>query len=528
MKNKKKGFTLIEILAVVTIIGLIFILVIPKITNSLKNKKSDVDSTTTNIVLSATKLYVQEHSSKFEKTDGNISCMPINQLVKKGYLEGPVKNVTDDEDITDTKSVKITYDKGFKYEIVGKKDCRAIYLQSKFKDFEGNEYTRLEYIESDGNQFIDLDLKGNENSKVEFSIRVNQSLGKKGIFGFYGANENSYYLYSSSNKYFQVGYKNWRDTNIIIKDNTDYVISNNNNIIIINENSYELPEIDNFETSDNLYLFNLNGGSYSGLPMRLYYFKLYDGNKLVRDYIPTVDKDNKVCLFDKVDSKCYYNQGTGNFKISDSDFRKIYEQKFDKIYDNDDNKYLIVNYIETQGTQYAVTDKYLDSSELEIKMNIHIEEMPSREQNIIGNQDNSTGRFVVGLVNNKVFAYSRKNSTDTNAYSNVFSGEQNLDIVVNYSYENRLKKLNVNGTLVEQTQNVEITNSNSFITIFNGAYNRNYGYVGKFYSMKITKNTDEVMFDLIPAIDENQIPCLFDKVEKKCYYNQGTGEFLWG
>ena len=43
----RKAFTLIEILAVVTIIGLIFILVIPKITTSLKNKKSDVDTTTT-------------------------------------------------------------------------------------------------------------------------------------------------------------------------------------------------------------------------------------------------------------------------------------------------------------------------------------------------------------------------------------------------------------------------------------------------------------------------------------------------
>jgi prepilin-type N-terminal cleavage/methylation domain-containing protein len=49
MKYKNKGFTLIEILAVVTIIGLIFILVIPKITTSLKNKKSDVDKTTENL-----------------------------------------------------------------------------------------------------------------------------------------------------------------------------------------------------------------------------------------------------------------------------------------------------------------------------------------------------------------------------------------------------------------------------------------------------------------------------------------------
>ena len=80
----KNGFTLIEILAVVVIIGLIFVLVIPKVANSLRNKKSDVDQTTTNIVISAAKLYVMDNTSKFERVDGNISCMPVSQLVKKG------------------------------------------------------------------------------------------------------------------------------------------------------------------------------------------------------------------------------------------------------------------------------------------------------------------------------------------------------------------------------------------------------------------------------------------------------------
>lgn len=80
----KNGFTLIEVLAVVVIIGLMFVLVIPRITNSLKGKKGDVDKTTTNIVISATKLYVMDNLSKFERVDGNISCMPVSQLVKKG------------------------------------------------------------------------------------------------------------------------------------------------------------------------------------------------------------------------------------------------------------------------------------------------------------------------------------------------------------------------------------------------------------------------------------------------------------
>ena len=76
--KKNKGFTLIEMLAVITIIVLIFILVVPKITTSLKNKKSDVDKTTENLVLSATKLYVSDHYSKFEKTSGNVYCMPLH------------------------------------------------------------------------------------------------------------------------------------------------------------------------------------------------------------------------------------------------------------------------------------------------------------------------------------------------------------------------------------------------------------------------------------------------------------------
>ncbi len=43
------------------------------------------------------------------------------------------------------------------------------------------------------------------------------------------------------------------------------------------------------------------------------YFKIYSNNKLVRDFIPVLDEDNKPCLYDKVEKKYYYNQGTGEF-----------------------------------------------------------------------------------------------------------------------------------------------------------------------------------------------------------------------
>ena len=49
----------------------------------------------------------------------------------------------------------------------------------------------------------------------------------------------------------------------------------------------------------------------------------------------------------------------------------------------------------------------------------------------------------------------------------------------------------------------------------------------KIYFTKIYNN-DTLVRDYIPVIDSSERPCLFDKVSKECFYNQGTGEFLWG
>lgn len=49
----------------------------------------------------------------------------------------------------------------------------------------------------------------------------------------------------------------------------------------------------------------------------------------------------------------------------------------------------------------------------------------------------------------------------------------------------------------------------------------------KLYYLKITESGTLVR-DFIPVMDNNNVPCLFDKVEGKLYYNQGEGEFLYG
>lgn len=45
----------------------------------------------------------------------------------------------------------------------------------------------------------------------------------------------------------------------------------------------------------------------------IYYAKIYDGDNLVRDFLPCLDADGKPCFYDLIGRKPYYNQGSGSF-----------------------------------------------------------------------------------------------------------------------------------------------------------------------------------------------------------------------
>ena len=49
----------------------------------------------------------------------------------------------------------------------------------------------------------------------------------------------------------------------------------------------------------------------------------------------------------------------------------------------------------------------------------------------------------------------------------------------------------------------------------------------RLWSFKITNNGSIVKL-FIPVLDENNVPCLYDRVNKTYHYNIGTGSFLYG
>ena len=53
------------------------------------------------------------------------------------------------------------------------------------------------------------------------------------------------------------------------------------------------------------------------------------------------------------------------------------------------------------------------------------------------------------------------------------------------------------------------------------------GLNGKVYSCKIY-HQDSLVRDFVPCLDTDGVPCMFDFVSQKPFYNVGTGSFTWG
>ena len=53
------------------------------------------------------------------------------------------------------------------------------------------------------------------------------------------------------------------------------------------------------------------------------------------------------------------------------------------------------------------------------------------------------------------------------------------------------------------------------------------GFRGKIYSCK-HYNGDKLIQDFVPCLDAEGVPCMFDLVSRKSFYNVGTGSFTWG
>ena len=105
----KKGFTLIEMIACMVLVGLISIVAIPKIQNQIANKKKDINNASLEIIYQAADLYMDNNEVKKCSKQNDNYCVTLDELVSNGYLDKNIINYTNGNKIPLNNYVKTTF-----------------------------------------------------------------------------------------------------------------------------------------------------------------------------------------------------------------------------------------------------------------------------------------------------------------------------------------------------------------------------------------------------------------------------------
>lgn len=180
-----------------------------------------------------------------------------------------------------------------------------------------NGYTRLEYIESNGTQYIDTGViaKTGIESKMEFSYtNVPSDATMLGARNGY----NRFYLVHYYDS-FTIGYGEYYVTGIKATAGTKYTVEsalllNAQSMHINGEEAIFKGLSNSLDLGLNLYLFGMNyyGAANYRSFARCYSCKIYDNSILVRDFVPCINPNGVYGMYDVV-GRQFYSSNSGSF-----------------------------------------------------------------------------------------------------------------------------------------------------------------------------------------------------------------------
>lgn len=236
-------------------------------------------------------------------------------------LDGRVDDVRIYATELDTDEIKRMYKERARVDSKGNLYCNEL-VESPYK---------IDYIRSDGNQYIDTEIIGDYDTKIEikvgslevpnrFSALYGSRINNTNQFWAYidSAIDNSIYFRRLTNSY-EIRNFDWNNTHIISQDK--------DGVTIDGEKKLTYTTMSEFPNPQNLYLFNVDNyqqpQSDYGIRMNLYYCKIWKNNEIVRDFIPAISNEvghmNEVCLYDLVTNRYFYNlSGVGEFVMNES------------------------------------------------------------------------------------------------------------------------------------------------------------------------------------------------------------------
>lgn len=187
-----------------------------------------------------------------------------------------------------------------------------------------NGYTQVEYIESDGSQYIDTGFKANQDTRIVFDVDVLEVTSTAtGLFGCRDKiGSNGFYIFeiTSSSGNYNDGYGNSYTTSIQLSASGKHKIDKNKNITYIDGTVGYTYSTQTFTAPVTVTLFTVNQSSGVDERMsklKLYSCVIYDNDIIVRYYIPCVNEFGTAGLYDTVSGAFFRDAASGDFTHGD-------------------------------------------------------------------------------------------------------------------------------------------------------------------------------------------------------------------
>ena len=308
IKINKKGFTLVELLAVIVVLGIVASISIYAITNTIRKTKEKSYQVTINEIENMANDYLLENNGKLffiSSNDGSeteYQCVTIKQLIDAGYFKTDITEslVDVDTNVNINDFVKITRNQ----------NSKVISDIAYIKNDDSNDLDKCRSA-FNSNANIRFEIEPNEWSK-EKTVKISYTLisntdSEDYVYGY--SYDDTDYFDNSPNKEFLI------DKNVLIKA----YIKNGNNVV--KNSSYLVKSIDNTKPTIN---YSLNAGE-------------YNTKKDVK--ITTIDNESG---FDHMNIKVYKDDAlvtdesnlsgsTHTINLDSSGEWRIYTEAFDKL-----------------------------------------------------------------------------------------------------------------------------------------------------------------------------------------------------
>lgn len=177
--------------------------------------------------------------------------------------------------------------------------------------------------------------------------------------------------------------------------------------------------------------------------------------------------------------------------------------------------YTALEYIQSSGTQYIDTGRKLtQDSDITIDFKLINN---NKSVGILGSRESAAKNNLAMFRDGGLFVGD-------------FSEYPKYRFKANSSFNRTKIRMNKTGVLVNGVLNTSWSGVANFETPTNGLIFDvgNNNWTGNKAVMQLYGYADGNAQKLVPCLDANGVPCMFDLVSQKPFYNQGSGSFTWG